>query len=283
MDLADLGQLARACLAEDGGLPTLAEEPLLRARLLRARTLGLRRSDDTSLVAAAGLDRVEGRATSSGLVHPAMRRRGIGERLLRWTMVEAAEAALLVETETWSAEAEALYHRWGLVRIFAEAVMRHDLADVVPVGSAPPGVHVVPAGQASGLELFAAYRGSFADRPGFVQTDSEEWLTPLRADLDWRRDLSLLALDQDGEPIAFVTVVGRWLDQVGVIPAWRGRGLGRFLVASTVRSLAAERAGEVWLCVNLNNPARELYQRLGFLTYGTRARYLRPAPSASPP
>jgi len=74
------------------------------------------------------------------------------------------------------------------------------------------------------------------------------------------------------KPIGFVNVLGNWLGQVGVIPAWRGRRLGGFLVAGSLRALAAE---EMWLCVNVNNPAEHLYRRMGFTSYGTRARYVR--------
>jgi ribosomal protein S18 acetylase RimI-like enzyme len=49
------------------------------------------------------------------------------------------------------------------------------------------------------------------------------------------------------------------------------------LVARTLRALAVESSAPVWLCVNVNNPAGELYRRLGFTEAGTRARFTRPA------
>jgi hypothetical protein len=64
----------------------------------------------------------------------------------------------------------------------------------------------------------------------------------------------LLARDERETPIGFVNVVGHWLDQVGVVPACRGRRLGAFLVAGSLRALATEEAEEMWLCVNVNNP-----------------------------
>ena len=73
-----------------------------------------------------------------------------------------------------------------------------------------------------------------------------------------------------------------WIDQVGVVPAWRGRGLGAYLVTATLRALAAEGTEPVWLTVNENNPAAALYRRLGFTRYGTRARYVRPASARAP-
>lgn len=275
VDLPDLQRLAQACLDQDGGLPLFAEEAMVRSRVLRDRTIGLRLPDGT-LAAVAGLGFRGDTAVTTGMVDPTLRRRGIGEELLRWAIEQAGDAALMVETESCSADAEALYARHGLVRTFAETVMRHDVQDV-PAVAVPDDVRVTAVTSAAEQDLFEAYRGSFADRPGFVEPDAEEWLAELREDDEWRRDLSLVASDAHGVPVGFVNVLGTWLDQVGVVPEWRGRRLGAFLVADTLRSLKDEGAEQVWLCVNVNNPAEDLYRRLGFSTYGTRARYVRPS------
>ncbi|HEU5486034.1 MAG TPA: GNAT family N-acetyltransferase [Microlunatus sp.] len=270
-DLPELQRLARACLDRDGGLPMIAGATMLSSRLLRDRTMGLRLPDGT-LAAATGISLGQDAATVTGMVHPTMRRRGIGERLLQWAIAQADDAALLVETESCSSDAEALYARHGLVRIFAETVMRHDLV-AVPVIAPPDGVEVVPVSSASEQDLFDAYRGSFADRPGFEEPDAEEWLAELHADEEWRTDLSLLATDDRARPIGFVNVLGNWLDQVGVLPGWRGQRLGALLVSRSLRALQTEGATEMWLCVNVNNAAEDLYRRLGFTAHGTRARY----------
>lgn len=285
-DLPDLQRLARACLERDGGLPMFAAEAMLGSRMLRDRAIGLRLPGGSDgpdgpggmLVAAAGISVGGDEAVTTGMVHPTMRRQGIGDRLLRWAIAEAGSAALRVETESCSRDADTLYARHGLVRTFAETVMRHDL-QTVPAVPLPDGVQVAPVSGVAELDLFDAYRRSFEDRPGFVEPDAEEWLAELRDDDEWRRDLSLLIRNEQRVPIAFVNVLGTWLDQVGVVPAWRGRGLGAFLVAESLRSLQAEGAGEMWLCVNVNNPAEDLYRRLGFARYGTRARYLSRLPA----
>lgn len=258
-----------------------AGETMLGSRLLRDRTIGLRLSDGT-LVAAAGISLGTDEAAATGMVHPTMRRRGIGGWLLRWAIEQAHTAALVVETESCSSDADALYARHGLVRIFAETVMRHDLV-AVPVVALPHGVEVAPVSRASEQDLFDAYRGSFADRPGFHEPDAEQWLAELRGDDEWRRDLSVLVRDQRAQPIGFVNVLGNWLDQVGVLPGWRGHRLGAFLVTRSLRALQAEGAEEMWMCVNVNNPAEDLYRRLGFTRYGTRARYARPRQPATAP
>src|SRR5215210_6047044 len=133
-DLPALQQLARACLAADGGLPAFAEPPLLRARLLREQTLAIR--EDGQLLAAAGLTRRDDRAVTSGLVDPRARRRGLGAHLMAWAEDGAVDATLIVATETCSPDAERLYARHGLVCIFAEAVLRHDLIGL-PIATRP--------------------------------------------------------------------------------------------------------------------------------------------------
>ena len=270
-DLEDLAALARACLDADGGLPLLASTGLLRARLLGDETLA-GRDGAGNLVAAAGTTVRDGAASTSGLVHPARRGEGLGRHLLGWAVDQAGDAPLTVATETCGLDAERLYARFGFEEVFAEVVMRHPLADVPDVG-APAGVTVRPVAESSGRDLFAAYVGSFADRPGFPDPTEEEWLGELDEDDDWRRVLSRLATDSAGAPVGFVNVLDTWVDQVGVVPAWRGRALGAHLVSRSLRALAAEGAGEAWLTVNVDNPAQHLYARIGFEVSGKRGRW----------
>ena len=292
-DLPALQALARECLDRDGGLPAFADPPMLRARLLREQTLAVREAG--RLVAAAGVTVDGATATASGMVAPGVRGRGLGSRLLRWTEDRAGGAALTVATETLGPDAERLYARHGLVRTFAEEVMRHDL-EAVPLVPAPSGSRVVPMTEGASADLFTAYAESFAERPGFVEPTPREWLGELESDPDWRRDLSAVVLDPAGVPIGFVNVLGgaggsrevgpprseSWIDQVGVLPAWRGRGLGAHLVSRTLQALASEGAESAWLTVNENNSAAALYRSLGFTRYGIRARYVRPARAPEP-
>ena len=175
-------------------------------------------------------------------------------------------------TESWSPGADSLFTARGFERTFAEWVQRHDL-DALPEVARPVDVTTEPA--TLGPELFEAYRASFADRPGFADPTAEEWLGELGEDDGYRPDLSLIARGPDGAAVGFVNVIDNWVDQVGVVPGWRGRRVGAYLVARALRGLAADGAREVWLCVNDNNPAAGLYRRLGFVDAGRRARYLR--------
>ncbi|MGW5671405.1 GNAT family N-acetyltransferase [Micromonospora sp. NPDC003776] len=268
--LAALTELAEACLAVDGGLPLFATAPLLRARLLQTRTLGA--WHDGRLVAAVSVGSDRQPVTSTGLVHPGWRERGLGGRLLSWADEQAGDADLLLTTETWTPEADALFTARGFARTFTEWVLRHDLA-TIPEVAPPDGVRTEPV--KLDAELFETYRASFADRPGFVEPEPDEWLDELRDDDGYRPDLSMIARNSDGNAMGFVNVIDNWIDQVGVVPGWRGRRVGAYLVTGALRALAADGAREAWLCVNDNNPAAGLYRRLGFRDAGRRTRYLR--------
>jgi mycothiol synthase len=69
-----------------------------------------------------------------------------------------------------------------------------------------------------------------------------------------------------------------WIDQVGVVPAARGRGLGAALVLAALSRMRAAGETEAWLNVNVDNPARRLYERLGFHRRGRRARFAAAGP-----
>ncbi len=276
-ELPALRELAEACLAADGGLPLFASDDLLRARLLAGRAIAGRDEDD-QIVAAAGLHGDDAGMTTCGLVHPARRGEGLGRLLLGWAVREAGDRPLTVVTETSSPGAESLYARHGMAEVFAERVLRHRLVDLPDVAAPDPdaaGISLVPVSGAAPADRFAAYVNSFSDRPGFVAPTSGEWLGELDEDEEFRREESVVAY-ADGVPVGFVTLIGNQLDQVGVVPAWRGRGLGATLVGHGLRSLAAAGAETAWLSVNVDNPAARLYERLGFEDSGRRARFAVP-------
>ena len=143
---------------------------------------------------------------------------------------------------------------------------------MVPDVLAPEGITLTQVSDADPTRLFEAYARSFADRPGFTVPIAAEWLDELIEDPDYRADLSLLATDLD-QPVGFVNVLSTWIDQVGVVPRYRGRRLGAHLVAHVLGALAGEGADGCWLTVNVDNPADQLYRSLGFQVVGRRARY----------
>ncbi|MCE1180114.1 GNAT family N-acetyltransferase [Actinomycetota bacterium] len=270
-DLPALEHLAMRCLEHDGGLPELDSKATLRGFFLSRTGIG-GRDEMGDLLAAAGvfLER-DGRLTCTGLVHPSVRGQGIGQDLVRWGHEHGA-VPIRVLIENVGPAAMDLMAQAGLTQVFSEHVMCHDLAKI-PVVRRPAGLHVEPYRDDTKELFHAAYRGSFGDRPGFPDTPLDQWVEWLFSDPDFRPQDSRVALDDEGRPAGFVTVADDWIEQVGVVPEWRGRGLGAHLMARSLTALRKAGSTKVWLCVNIDNSAHELYQRLGFVDAGRRARF----------
>lgn len=59
---------------------------------------------------------------------------------------------------------------------------------------------------------------------------------------------------------------GEWcVIDIALLPAWRGRGIGTLLLQTVLAAAAQAMAPLVRLSVDLRNPARRLYERLGFI------------------
>lgn len=103
----------------------------------------------------------------------------------------------------------------------------------------------------------------------------------------WPRegDLGVVAVDQAGRPIG-----AAWLRRfsaqqpgygfvapdcpelsIGVVPAWRGRGVGRALLREVARVAGERGVGQLSLSVARTNPARRLYLREGYVTVAQSA------------
>ncbi|MGL5866351.1 MAG: GNAT family N-acetyltransferase [Dermatophilaceae bacterium] len=272
-DLTDLSSLARECLRADGGLPQLAHEATLRRLFLTGPGIGGR--DETGdLVAAAAVCADSGRRTATGLVRPSARRQGLGEQLVAWCVEHADGQPLRVLTETTSPDTEAFVGRFGLSRVFAEQVLRHDLVDIPRIRR--PGGMASYGWRADTVGLFhAAYVGSFSDQPRFPESPPsvQEWAAEVRRDPGFHPEWSRVVVADDGTPAGFVILTDDWVEQVGVVPAWRRRRLGAHLVVRSLRRLRRAQVPAAWLAVTADNPARGLYLRLGFVEAGERARY----------
>ena len=295
-DLDDVVALAGRCLAADGGLPLATDPGFLRRRMLTATTLALR-GDDDRLVAAGA---VRDGPVFVGLVDPAVRGRGVGAGVLDWGLGRATT----VETEGLSAAAEGLVASRGLRQVFAEDVMRIDLeaassaavssAAVSPAAVSPaatpsaavpspasPAAAVWPVGTrledwsaATAPRFHAVYHAAFRERPGFPGWTAEEWIEGVDED-GFRPEWSVLASVPGIGDAGFVTAADGWIDQVGVVPGARGRGIGAALVTEALNRMRPDGASHAWLNVNVDNPAARLYRRLGFEDRGRRARYQR--------
>jgi ribosomal protein S18 acetylase RimI-like enzyme len=161
-----------------------------------------------------------------------------------------------------------------------ETRMVRDATAPVPDVPALSGIETLPWSNRSAPLFFAAYRASFADRPGFPDPPAEQWVEEL-ANEKLHAHVSRVALAA-GEPVGFVTARltsgAGWIDQIGVAPHWRRRGLASALLAAALVRFQTTEPVEVLLHVNANNPrALALFNRIGFRDELRRARYTRTA------
>ncbi|GIG66593.1 GNAT family N-acetyltransferase [Phytomonospora endophytica] len=102
----------------------------------------------------------------------------------------------------------------------------------------------------------------------------------------WQRpgDIGVVAADEDGAPIGacwsrlftpeepaygFVAADVPEL-AIGVVRPWRGKGIGRTLLRELLDRAHAAGHARISLGVDLDNPARRLYEAEGFITVDTR-------------
>ncbi|MEW9547328.1 GNAT family N-acetyltransferase [Nonomuraea sp. NPDC050783] len=266
-DLPAVADLAQRVAAHDGGLPATASPSFLERRYTAGPAVG---AFSGGRLVACGAARPVGDARAvTGLVDPAHRGRGLGSGLLD----RLVEGPVRLETESLTPEAHALFEARGFRRTFAEDVMRRDLTRPLPDASLPSGLKVEEWSPATEESFYAAYSASFADRPGFPGWSREEWVDWL-VDDDFLPGCSLVAREPDGAAAGFVACAEGFLIQAGAVPGWRRRGLARALAVTALGRMRDAGATEVFLDVNVNNPASAaLFHGLGFQTIARRARY----------
>jgi ribosomal protein S18 acetylase RimI-like enzyme len=295
-DVETIVSLASICLLSDGGYPmglSTIDRPdtYVREHYLPARpgaSIGAFGKDgELSAVAAIRPTHTseEYRTTIEGYVHPDLRRLGIGDYLLRWSIVEARKLfatcppdpphILQISTESLTDTAARLYERHDFTQRFAEDVMRCDLdahlTEVVP----PPGIRFATWEPALTSQFFSVYQEAFRMRPAYPNWSQKEWMACMVEDEDFRPEFSVLAC-KDDRPVGFVVCDDEWMNQIGVRPEWCGRGVGSALVNEVLKRFQAAGSAYAMTSVNANNPrAARVYARSGFKQVGRRARYVR--------
>ena len=232
----------------------------------------------------------EGRVSArlGGGVHPDWRERGIGRDLVRRMEARARELSderhpgapviFRASGELEGSPARRLFTHLGyaVVRYF------NDLARPVPGDplSVPEidGVELTTPTDDHEEAVRLAHTAAFADHWGSSPGTAEGW-HGYWTSRSSRREVSTLALDGDGEVLAYV-LTSQWVPRelyvtiVGTVPQARGRGIAAACLARTLR-LAAE-SGEydvVELTVDSESltGATRLYERLGFTLARTTA------------
>lgn len=222
-----------------------------------------------------------------GAVHPKWRRRGLGTALLRWTEARQQQVSaghppdVAKRLESWSYLQEvgrnALLEANGYdpVRYWFE-MERPDL-EAIPAARFPDGVQIRPVLEEHLRRIFDVEVAAFRDHFGGIDDTEEAFQRMLH---DPRRDVSLWVVAWHDEEIvgqslnrinrseneARGTRRGR-VNAVGVLRDWRRKGIGRALVAESLRLLRDAGMTSARLGVDAENPhgALGLYESLGFV------------------
>lgn len=234
-------------------------------------------------------------------VHPDVRRRGLGTRLVEW-----AEARARASVADGSGGPRTLKHVFGgntaehvsAGTAFAAAIgyvpvryhfqMRRDLSEPIPDAALPEGLEVRPVRHEQHRAIWEADREAFQDHWDAAAENEEDFL---RWYSEPELDTSLWQVAWDGDQVAGLVVNGiyahenerigidiGWLDGVATRRPWRRRGLAAALIARSLAVLRDRGMAMAALGVDTENPtgALRLYERFGFRRHRTWIFYRKP-------
>ncbi len=216
-------------------------------------------------------------------VHPLFRGRGIGHKLLRRLMGLARREGvryLDVPVVPRIMAARALLVRAGFKRVRYWWEMIWLGREPPPAPDPPPGVHLRPFRSPKDMEAWIALDArAFAGHWGSGSLTREDIVALLQrpdfdpeglwfAEIDGKLVGQAIARYNTRGPKVRGIPLGR-IDDVAVLPAYRGRGIGRALVLAAMGYLWRRGCRIIELTVDAENVhARRLYEALGFIEVG---------------
>lgn len=161
---------------------------------------------------------------------------------------------------------------FDLYRIYWQMLREHTEKDT-ELGEFAPGIELLQMEYEANLELFHRLEmDSFKDHFGWVPVSFADWRAERLAD-DLADPAGNFVLFENGEPAGYVVysrsrenIEGGYIDKLGVLPEFRGRGYGKLLLRMGIAYSAALGNTTVGLGVDSGNEsgALSLYEKVGF-------------------
>ncbi|MDA0769516.1 MAG: hypothetical protein BZY79_03815 [SAR202 cluster bacterium Casp-Chloro-G4] len=215
-----------------------------------------------------------GRAVASGGVLGDYRKQGIGRELLNKAVSQAESLkveVLHVEVSSQGDAAKRVLETEGFHMTKGYWQMQW-LGDVRPSPSLPDGYSIRPFEIGKDEETLTQLQNvAFGENWGFSPNTVDQISARVR--LDRMTPDGILFITDNGQPAAYNwTMISAseskatgFISMTGVHPDYRGKGLGRAIVAAGMQYLKAQGVDSIELEVDSENtPARELYLKLGF-------------------
>lgn len=223
-----------------------------------------------------------------GSVHVDYRGRGIGSYLMRWMEARARQKLagaddgllqrVLTNCRDHQTDRIALFEKHGFQAIRYFYKMKRDLTVPIPEKTLLPELTLTTWTADLDTALWEAFNDSFRDHFGFVPFTPELWKKIISGGPHFRRDLTYLALNDEGQVVGFLISdvdasrnAGREkseasMGQIGVIRGWRKQGIASALIVQAMRTYKDAGFDYAVLGVDTENPtgALQLYENLGF-------------------
>ncbi|MGZ4390061.1 MAG: GNAT family N-acetyltransferase [Gaiellaceae bacterium] len=209
------------------------------------------------------------RLSTDGYVHPELRGRGVGSRILQLAETRARElGAPRLRNATLHADeaGRALFESRGYDYVRSFLRMAIELDGAPPQPELPEGLRLTGFEPDDARAVHAAIQEAFADHWGNVPEEFEAWRERRLAPAD----TSLWHVVKDGDEVAAAALCdlrfgAGWVGALGTRAAWRGRGLGTALLLAAFREFHRRGERRVALGVDSENPtgAVRLYERIG--------------------
>jgi len=248
-------------------------------------------ADDGRIAAAAMIFIPAGEeervALVEGTVHVNHRGRGVGGYILHW--MEARVRQAFGDSEDGSPQimrTSCAVHQVDRIRLFEghgfQAMrysykMRRSLSQPAIQEPLPKGLKWVRWTADLDLPLMHAFNEAFREHYGAQKMNQESWRQLFTGVPQFRGDLTYLAMDDDGivgfcinwvegNEEADIGPLDGWVEAIGVIPAWRGRGVASALLEHALQLFQTIGLRQAALEVDAQNPsgALGLYEKHGF-------------------